>query len=45
MYRKGLGPSNLPGLDENPDYTCPDEAELPLYLMLSVASAVGQLPV
>ena len=24
MYRKGLGPSNLSGLDENPDYTCPD---------------------
>ena len=24
MYRKGLGPSNLTGLDENPDYTCPD---------------------
>ena len=21
---KGLGPSNLSGLDENPDYTCPD---------------------
>ena len=24
MYRKELGPSNLSGLDENPDYTCPD---------------------
>ena len=24
MYRKGLGPSDLSGLDENPDYTCPD---------------------
>ena len=24
MYRKGLGPSNLSGLDENPDNTCPD---------------------
>ena len=24
MYRKGLGPSNLSDLDENPDYTCPD---------------------
>ena len=23
MYRKGLGPSNLSGWDENPDYTCP----------------------
>ena len=30
MYRKGLGPSNLPGLDENPDYTCP---ELPVYVV------------
>ena len=26
----GPGPSNLSGLDENPDYTCPDYAELPL---------------
>ena len=24
MYRKGSGHSNLSGLDENPDYTCPD---------------------
>ena len=24
MYRRGPGPSNLSGLDENPDYTCPD---------------------
>ena len=24
MYRKGPGPSNLSGLDENLDYTCPD---------------------
>ena len=23
MYREGLGPSNLSGLDENLDYTCP----------------------
>ena len=30
MYRKGSGPSNLSGLDENPDYTCPDEPELPV---------------
>ena len=29
LYRKGLGPSNLSGLDENPDYTCPD-LELPV---------------
>ena len=26
MYRKGSGPSNLSGLDENPDYTYPDYA-------------------
>ena len=32
MYRKGLGPSNLFGLDEHPDYTCPDKAELPVYV-------------
>ena len=31
MYRKGLWPSYLFGLDENPDYTCPDLAELPVY--------------
>ena len=30
MHRKGLGPSNLSGLEENPDYTCPDYAELPV---------------
>ena len=24
MYKKGPGPSNLSGLDENLDYTCPD---------------------
>ena len=30
MYRKGLGPFNLSGLDENPVYTCPDKAELPV---------------
>ena len=30
MYRKGLVPSNLSGLGENPDYTCPDLAELPV---------------
>ena len=24
MYRKGQGPSDLSGLDENPDYTCSD---------------------
>ena len=30
MYRKGRGPSNLSGLDKNPDYTCPDKAELPV---------------
>ena len=24
MYRKGPGPSNLSGLDENPDYTSLD---------------------
>ena len=30
MYRKGLGPSRLSGLDTNPDYTCPDKAELPV---------------
>ena len=29
-YRKGPGASNLSGLDENPDYTCPDKAELPV---------------
>ena len=29
MYRKGPGPSNWSGLDENPNYTCPDQAELP----------------
>ena len=33
MYRKGFGASNLSGLDENPDYTCPDEAELPVLCM------------
>ena len=32
MYRKGVGPFNLSGLDENPDYTCPDSAELPVLL-------------
>ena len=32
MYRKGLGPSNTSGLDENPDYTCPDQAELPVLM-------------
>ena len=33
MNRKGLGlgPSNLSGLDENLDYTCPDQAELPVF--------------
>ena len=31
MYRKGPGSSNLPGLDENPDFTCPDLAELPVF--------------
>ena len=30
VYRKGPGPTNLSGLDENPDYTCPDEAKLPV---------------
>ena len=30
MYRKRPGPSNLSGLDKNPDYTCPDLAELPV---------------
>ena len=24
MYSKGLVPSNMSGLDENPDDTCPD---------------------
>ena len=33
MYRKGLGPSNLTGLDENPDYTCLDQAELPVLVI------------
>ena len=28
---RGLGPSNLSGLDENPDYTCPDYAELSVF--------------
>ena len=32
MYRKGLGPSNLSGLAENPDYKCPNEAELPVFI-------------
>ena len=32
MYRKGLGPSNLSDLDENPDYTCPDKAESPVFV-------------
>ena len=31
IYRKGLGPSNLSGLDENLDYTCLDWAELLVY--------------
>ena len=34
MYRKGLGPSNLSGLDENPEYTCPDLAELPVQAII-----------
>ena len=32
MYRKGPGPSNLSGLDKNLDYTCPDKAELPVFV-------------
>ena len=36
MYRKGSGPSNLSSLDENPDYTCPDKAELPVPLNTEV---------
>ena len=34
MDRKGLGPSNLSGLDENPDCTCPYYAELPVFEIL-----------
>ena len=30
MYRKGLGPCNVSGLDDSLDYTCPDRAELPV---------------
>ena len=32
MYRKGPGPSNLSGLGENPDYTSPDTAALPVFV-------------
>ena len=36
MYRKGPGPSDLSSLDENPDYTCPDKAELPVLQVLII---------
>ena len=36
MYRKGPGPSNLSGLDENPDSTCTDKAELPVYTIITL---------
>ena len=36
MHRKGLGHPNVSGLDENPDYTCPDYAELPVFHSLFI---------
>ena len=38
MDRKGLGSFNLFGLDKYLDYTCPDEAELPVYMFPFVDS-------
>ena len=37
MYKKGLVPSNLSGFYENPDYTCPDKAELPVFSFMCQA--------
>ena len=43
MYRKGLGLSNLSGLDENLDYTCPDKAELPVLTFFQLVRSYFQI--